>query len=54
MELNYASPFEAKPRIIAWLLNQSYAQLVRAKLAGTVKLTVTKVRKNMGWYGHSH
>lgn len=31
MELTYTSPFEAKPGIIAWLLNQSYASLVEAE-----------------------
>jgi GNAT superfamily N-acetyltransferase len=31
IELTYISPFEAKPGIIAWLLNQSYAELVKAQ-----------------------
>lgn len=31
MELTYTSSFEAKPGIIAWLLNQSYVQLVNAE-----------------------
>jgi GNAT superfamily N-acetyltransferase len=31
MELIYTSPFEAKAGIIAWLLNQNYAELVEAQ-----------------------
>jgi GNAT superfamily N-acetyltransferase len=30
--IRYTSPFERKPGIIAWLLNQSYAELVKANL----------------------
>jgi GNAT superfamily N-acetyltransferase len=31
MDLRYTSPFEREPGIIAWLLNQSYAELIRAQ-----------------------